>query len=503
MNILIERRPLISKIQFILNGLILLVWLWLFRPIYPYLTTIFTRQDFRTNQIVLALLVAIFIYKAREEGLHIDFNHKPQPHRLPLLLLFSATSAFIFFERYLDINNLSAALLVIATYGLAGLYLQPRTWRSGLPIMLLLAGTLPVNHHLQTFVGYPMRLVTASIVRDMFASAAGGSLAVSTILVFENGIAHVDIPCSGVQSLWTGAMFLLLASWLERKKLGWRWLVTAVILSIALFLSNLVRIAALVWTGQIMGWTPLAEMLHVPLGVLGFVLACMLALALLRHWVPAHAGANTNGTAINRPTAPLIHQKISFPILLIGVFLLLSALHKPYVRANELVVSMGWSFPAALQTEAQPLDSFQLEWLLNDGADSADRYRFQHGDLSGSMLFVVADNWHAHHFPEGCFAGSGLKVHASQTELISAEFPIRWLTLTAADGSQYSAAFWFQSAENLTDDYATRIWDDLRFERNEWVLVSALFDQAVAVDSAETITYLNDLRTAAQLTLDH
>ena len=49
------------------NLSLLLLWVVLFRPVYPYLATIFTRQEFRTNQIallaVLVLIVAsVFIF---------------------------------------------------------------------------------------------------------------------------------------------------------------------------------------------------------------------------------------------------------------------------------------------------------------------------------------------------------------------------------------------------------------------------------------------------------
>lgn len=482
--------------QLILNGLLWALWLWLFRPIFPYLATIFTRYDFRSNQIALMILVAVFAYKAYEEGLRIDFGRPAQIRPMPLALMLTTASAFVGFERFLDINNLSAALFVAATYGLVGLYVHPQSWRNGLPVMLLVAGTLPVNHHIETFIGYPMRIASAALVGDLFAAANIGTFGVNTILVFENGVAHVDSPCSGVKSLWTGSMFLMLATWLEGKRLGWRWIVTAILLIALLFASNLIRIALLVLSGQVMGWHPLAEMLHVPLGVLGFVGACLLALALLREWVPTHRAQPATDDGLRLTNA-------KFTFILIAALLLLNLANKPYVRANaSLAAPPSWAFPAALDVTSHPLNAYQLDWLVNDGADSAERFRFKHGELSGSMLFVLASNHHAHHFPENCFAGSGMKVTESRTVLVQGDFPIRWLTLTDLDGDQHSAAFWFQSAEKLTDDYAARIWDDLRFDRNEWVLVSTLFDGRVDVNSAETAAYLNDLRTTAQDTLE-
>jgi exosortase O len=103
-----------------------------------------------------------------------------------------------------DINTLSATLFGLATYGLLGLWLEPQRWRRGLPAALLLVGVLPFGEHLQTFVGYPVRILTAALVQKGLAAAGAHSVGMETILVFENGVSQVDIPCSGVKSLWTG-----------------------------------------------------------------------------------------------------------------------------------------------------------------------------------------------------------------------------------------------------------------------------------------------------------
>ena len=46
-------------------------------------------------------------------------------------------------------------------------------------------------------------------------------------------------------------------------------------------MANFLRVAILSLTGPALGWTELARMLHVPLGVLGFVGACAAAVFLL------------------------------------------------------------------------------------------------------------------------------------------------------------------------------------------------------------------------------
>ena len=199
---------------------------------------------------------------------------RPHLHVAALALALGGSALYLAVEHFLDIRSLSAALFGLATYGLMGLWLEPRRWKEGFLAALLLVGILPFGEHLETFVGYPMRRITAQLVRDGFSAFGQTSLGVDTILVFESGIAKVDLPCSGVKSLWTGLLFLLSATWIERHPINLRWLLAGVALAGLLFCANLVRVAALIGVGQVLNWTLLAEMLHVPLGVLGFIGAC-------------------------------------------------------------------------------------------------------------------------------------------------------------------------------------------------------------------------------------
>src|SRR3990172_6472808 len=186
------------------NAGILVLWFWLYRPVYRYLGVIFTREEFRTNQIVLVGVIALIAMQVRRGDLRLRMDVLPQlyPPALGLALLGSAL--FLAAEHFLDINTLSASLFGLGCYGLLGLWIRPRQFRQGLPAALLLIGAPPFCEHMETFVGYPVRLLTARIVRDGLAAIGYPALGVETILVFENGVSQVDLPCSGVKSLWTG-----------------------------------------------------------------------------------------------------------------------------------------------------------------------------------------------------------------------------------------------------------------------------------------------------------
>ncbi|MCA9982214.1 MAG: archaeosortase/exosortase family protein, partial [Anaerolineales bacterium] len=333
------------------------LWLWLFRPVFSYFQIIFVQEDFRTNQLVLLTIVILLAVQIRRQRFHPSLFAPVQVRFWPLVLVLSTAVLFLLSERYLDINMLTAVLFGLGGYGLAGLWLAPHTWRNGLPVALLLIGALPFGTHMQTFIGYPMRLSTAALVRDGLQLAGVTSVGVDTILVFENGVSTVDLPCSGVQSLWTGLLFLLAATWVEQKRLGWRWLLTAVLFTGLLFLTNLVRVALLVTVGEVARWRVLAEMLHVPLGVLGFVLACAGALLLLRFFVPQTQPTNVSTQPTNAPA----HRWIA--PLLAATFLGLSFLYVPRPEMGLTGTPPTLAFPAELALTPEPLKADERAWL--------------------------------------------------------------------------------------------------------------------------------------------
>jgi exosortase O len=470
------------------------LWLWLYRAVYPYLQVIFSREEFRTNQIILLGATVLVIAQLRKNSTGNDWklrlNHAPQLSWPALCLALGGSLLYLLVERFLDINTVSAALFGLASYGMLGLWLNPERWRKGLPAALLLIGALPFGDHMQTFVGYPVRILTAAVVRDGLAAAGVHSVGIDTILVFENGISKVDLPCSGVKSLWTGALFFLAATWIDRRPLNLRWWISAVAFAVLLLAANLLRVAVLVTVGEVLNWRLLAEMLHIPLGVAGFVAACAVSLLFLR-WVGRWAEPAAAAPVLPRP-------RWLVPILggaLVVMALLYSA--RPQVVMAQSPVE--WPFPAQLMTQDWPLTAGERDWLEQAGIQFVERRPFTWRGRTGSLLLVSSTNWRAHHRPERCFEVYGLVADESRTELVEANFPVRLLSLKA--GSQpamLSAAYWLQSAGQTTDDYATRIWADLSPRRQEWVLVTILFDTALDAQTGDAKDLYLALRDTIQ-----
>ena len=150
----------------------------------------------------------------------------------PLALVLGAALGYLWAERYLDVSFLGAALFGLGSYGLWGLYVDGGRWRRGLLATLLLIGVLPFGEQADTYAGFALRALTARSVGGVLAGLGIAAVPAETILMLENGVAHVDIPCSGVRSLWAGALFFLGATWVERRRLDGGWLGCGVALGV-------------------------------------------------------------------------------------------------------------------------------------------------------------------------------------------------------------------------------------------------------------------------------
>jgi len=475
------------RVQIGVNGALAGLWLWLYRPVFAYLAIIFSREDFRTNQIVLAGAIVLIALRVHRDGVRLRPDAPPHLSSVPLILALGGSGLYLAVERFLDVNTLSASLFGLASYGLLGLWMAPRRWREGLPAALLLIGALPFGEHMQTFVGYPMRVLTARLVRDGLAAAGVSSIGVDTILVFENGVSQVDLPCSGVKSLWTGGLFLIAATWIERGRLNMRWFLTGLTFAGLLFAANVARVGVLVSVGEVAGWRLAAEMLHVPLGVLGFGGACAAAVGLLRLGRSDTHDERQDAApvALDRPT--WLAPALAAAVLAMGLA------YTPRPQTGLTESPPAWAFPEELITEPTPLSPDEVEWLTRGGAESADRRRFEwHGragpsdPISGSMMLITSRTWRAQHRPERCLEVTGLSIDDARTHLVAPDFPVRFVSLGDGDGHELaSATYWFQSADQTTDDYGTRMWADLAPERERWVLVTVLFDGVQDPEAAE------------------
>ena len=436
---------------------------------------------------------------------HRNLAISPHPvmRPVPLALMWGSALASIVLRWYLNIDQISVLLFLLGSYGLLGLFISPLHWRKGLPVAAIAACVIPFSLQFTSGLGFSVRVLTSHIVEYLLSVGHIAAVSSHDIIVLENGIAHVDLPCSGLRSLWSGTLFLLLATWLEKRKLGLRWLLVYVTCLLFLIAANVGRVMLLVLTTYVLKQPQMAQMLHTPFGLIGFTSACGLTWLLLR-LVPQHPSQHTS-LLPKQNIQPQIKSSppASLPanIILVISIVLLTLLPRPSLAAVEPISLASIHWPAQIELQSLPLTTTETEFFSSQSpvkTVEAEKYQFQSGSLSGSILVVSSTSWRSHHAPELCFVGNGFKVNQMTQASLAPNFPVRWLSLQ--DGAM-SATYWFQSRTQTTDEFLSRIWSDVSRQSQSWVMVSILFDRTQSPNHAEVNTLAKSLHQAIALEL--
>ena len=441
------------------------------------------------NLIVLGIVVTVLLIQLwRNDFLKLE-SVTPRLSLYPLCLMLGGEIGAIFLKWFINIPQLTLFCFILGSYGLLGLFIADSTWRKGLTIATITACVIPFSTAFNSGLGFPVRVLTAHAVANTLSNFQLSAVSSHDIIIMENGIAQVDLPCSGMKSLWTGTVFLLGATWLERRQLGFRWLLVAVSNLLFLVIANVVRVLTLVIIIEVLQQPQIAQILHLPLGIIGFIVASIFTWILLQK-VPRHIQ-----TKSDIQEAKSYQQKSNINWLLIVVILLgiIGQIKPNQLSTNSLeAISKAGAvaLPQEIVTENLRLTQAEANFFDNPANPFVQKLRFRSDQLSGSMLMVASNSWQSHHPPELCFLGNGFKVDNMKSQLISDSINARWLSLQ--DG-ELSATYWFQSNQETTDDFISRIWEHISHRNKTWVLVSVLFDEPENPDSTEIQNFANTI----------
>ena len=444
-------------------------WLYLNRSAIHWLSTsIFDVSLF--NGVILAAGALFLTFLGWQYRRSIELA--PGLYRLPLLLLFGCGVATISTQWLVSLVQLPVGLFLLGSYGLVGLWLAPAVWRRGLPVAVAIACLLPFGVQFSTGVGTPARIFTAQIVEWILHSWQISAISAGDVIVLETGVAYVDLPCSGLKSMWTGTLFLLASTWLEGRQIGLRWVGVGLVNLGLLAIANTGRVLILTILTHVLHQPAWAEILHVPLGLIGFVMASLLTWGLLR-WVP-----KTGSLAGVEDPAETKLMGLNWRSLLglAGLLLALAIVPIPQVDRSIPTVDLAkLEWVAPMQTQSVALNRPEQKFFANYPGVTTRKQQFQYGDLTGTSVLVASPTWQAHHSPEVCLASIGYKIAPEIQQLVTPEVTARWLSL---DNGKRSAVYWFQSATTTTDNFNSRFWDEVFRRESRWTMVSVVFDGA-------------------------
>ena len=476
-------------------SLLVLTWFLANISAVKWLLSSFVEIPTLYKTLIGLLIVALVVRSTATSGR----SHRSMPkfilRRYPLLLMLGAGICSIALQYIIDLKQLTVLLFILGTYGLYGLFCEPYFWQKNLPIAGLLACILPFNSQLNSGLGLPARVLTAQLVEQLLSALQIGAISSYDIIVLENGIAHVDVPCSGIKTLFVGTLFLLAATWIESRKLSLKWLALCAANFFMLVSANAMRVAVLVLVAQVFKQPMYAEILHIPLGIVGLISTCFFTWLMLqkipKFSVQASKFSEKDYSKIflNQPLAKL------GVIAVVGVLGIFSQLY--HVESVKVAIA-PMNIPPQIVSESVPLTPREQEFFGNYPETQTEKIRFVSGNLRGSMLTVASTSWQTYHAPELCFFASGIPVDRIERKQLTSAILARWLSLK---DNQLSATYWLQSPQETTDNFLSRISSDIRHKNQTWVLVSILFDNLVNPETSEIQDFVTAIHDAVTLSL--
>jgi len=465
---------------------IALSWLYLNRSALQWIA-----QAMQEVSLFQALMLTagglLLIGQAMWQRSILKFSIVPRFDRAPLILMLGCGLGATVSQWLISLEQIPVLLFVLGSYGWLGLHLDARVWRRRLAVATAIACIFPFGVQFSTGLGFPIRILTAHAIAWIFQHLQIAALSSEDIIILDTGLARVDLPCSGLKSLWTGTLFLLAATWLEGRQIGKRWLLVCETTVGLLVIANIARVLTLVFVLEVFQQPVIAQALHVPLGVLGFVTVCAIAWLLLR-WVPHQSGKlSANPPAASSPVGLRI-----VGLSAIACLLLLTLIPSP-TADSRLIALTRIPLPATMQTEAIALNSFEQEFFASHPNASVEKQQFEFQGLKGDLLLVASSSWQAHHSPELCLISSGFAVSQMQQQQFTPDVVGRWMSI---DGDRQSALYWFQSPQRTTDDFLDRIWGEVSRQDSAWVLVSILFDTSESPDRPEVRSLVDVLHSS-------
>ena len=250
------------------------------------------RVKFSLEEAVSALLVIVMITYLSV----VTIVRSKTIYSLPLYTLSVLLGLYTLSSLYLP--SLISAALALSTICFALFWLAFGRI-PGISFWALVALSLPVVPSLQFYLGYPARLISASLTVPLLQLNGYQVQQQGTYLVWQDQLLQFDGPCSGVTMLWAGLLLTLLLSFWHQLSL--KKIIIALIIGIlAVLFGNVIRAASLFYLElgvlQEAVEIPLnSELIHNSVGVAAFIFVAVFIVYLthrLSLWVPRKHGAS-------------------------------------------------------------------------------------------------------------------------------------------------------------------------------------------------------------------
>ena len=398
-------------------------------------------------------------------------THRFQPgvNNGATLLLLLCTVLEVANQRALQIQLFSAVLLIISLHAYTGHLIPKNRWGAMKWPMVVGVALLPLDFYLDPYLGYPLRLFTANIARLVLQGFGFEVLSSQSILLLENRASVVDLGCSGINSLWAGAVFYLLLSWMTQLSVGIRWWLLGLLLVVLLLSANVVRIVVIVIL-DLYGFIAASEIAHTSLGALGFAVSIFIV------WKIADGMAKQKS-----PNSGQVHEsglKWRWPLMPTIMVLLIAAAVPTNDQDRPPIDYANVEMPRELLAKRIDLTGVEQQFFKGNHA-KAVKYQLGARELNQSVVLVTSNWWKAQHKPEHCLQSMGFSILRSRVLTLPSSTAasinaVSVLSMVDAHQQPYTAVYWFQSADLLTPDHYRRMADTIRNPNRTWTMTSLL-----------------------------
>jgi exosortase O len=373
-------------------------------------------------------------------------------------------------------------LCYLIVYAWLGLVVTPAFWKKSFPVCLLLILTLPILERLQRFIGFPLQIFTAKVVSVLLQFLGANHVSASTIILTENYATTIDIPCSGIKSLYFGVVIMLGGFFLQQLRLSWKSLLLALSFLSLLIFFNTWRVFALVYVYGVLHLQQAGDAIHVSLGVVGFGVSCFLlwlgASIVSKDQPPLQKKVKPSSLPRLQVISSLIHHLSFWQFFLFWISILLFTAvatqvffplrPKPVQQHSNLTFELAGTVLTPL-----PFTAKEETLFAHPEISFAQKYVVEwQAQKQISLLLVKSNSARSYHDPELCLQSLGYRLLKNEVELVNSQ-PIKHLEVTTVDGTNQSGSvyYWYVSRQKMITDYSQRIWAQLEQPTAEWVLI--------------------------------
>jgi exosortase O len=435
--------------------------------------------ELRTSGLLLAGVALALVARA-PRGWYWGLLRAPRVAPAPAVLVVGSGALQVLTRRFLDMDLVSAALLLVALYGLAGFHLPGHLWRRAASVVALAVAVLPFGYHLEVYAGFPARLLATKSASGVLGALGVANSSTESLLVMENGLASVDLPCAGMKSLWVGALLTLALAAVQGRRVGWRLAAVLAGQGAAMLTANAVRVTVLALLAVAAGQAELASLLHVPLGLFGFLLAAGAAAWATVRFVPIVRAA-PGGDAGPRQASLLPPLLVTSALVALAAVSTRRPLPLPPREAPQAVL------PDAFSAVPQALTDAEADLFGRHHAAGARKFAFSWAGRRGSLLLVPATSWRAHHPAATCLVAAGLTLQGTSTLAPGDGFAAQQLVLGPVPAG---AVTWFQQGDRTVATLAERIAEAPFGSEAPWVMATVMLEgapDAALMDAAREV----------------